>query len=76
MKLRSLLIAATAATCFVGYAVAQDEDPNLDSGNHPPHETEATATKDFHVGDDGSKNHPVGEHRPAPEPKEPPPQSE
>ncbi|OEO27857.1 hypothetical protein AX279_00170 [Pseudomonas sp. J237] len=74
MKPRHFALSVIALSCLAGFSVAQDEDPNLDrgKGDHPRHETEATATKDFYVGDDGSKNHPVGDHSDPPQPKETP----
>ena len=38
-------------------------DPNIDKGNHDKGRTEATATKDFYVGDDGSKRNDPGKKK-------------
>ena len=66
MKLRSLALSAIALSCLGEFSVAA-QDPNPSNGmDHPKYETEATATKEFHVGQDGSKNHPPGEHNPHP----------
>ncbi len=75
MKLRSFAFSVIALSCLAGLSVAA-EDPNLKQGtDHPKHETEATATKDFHVGQDGSKNHKAGEHNPPPKESPTPSQS-
>lgn len=58
VKLFGIAITALLISSSLAYAQKpKQEDPNINRPSHPNHETEATATRDFYVGQDGSKNH-------------------